>query len=42
MKNIGNEIGIEVFMKHEYAMKHKNELKSEHEHEHEKKNVMNT
>ena len=31
-----------MFMKHEYDMKHENELNSEHEHEHEKKNVMNT
>ena len=29
-----------MFMKHEFDMKHENELKSEHEHEHEK-NVMN-
>ena len=40
MKNIENAIGIDVFMKHEYDMKYKNELK--HEHEHERKYVMNT
>ena len=39
-KNIGNEICIDVFMKHEYDMKYENELK--HEHEHERQYVMNT
>ena len=39
---IGNAICINMFMKHEYVLKHENELKYEHEHEHEKKNVMNT
>ena len=39
-ENIGNEICIDVFMKHEFDMKHENELK--HEHEHERQYVINT
>ena len=40
IKDIGNAICIDVFMKHEYDMKYENELK--HEHEHERQYVMNT